>query len=143
MTLDPQQITRGPLADAYEYWHGLKTDDEVPGIGSFDLLAVPHLVANTTIFEVVGQRIRIRFVGTDIIAQIGEDTTGRYLDEMSNMSAVEARAFNCVETGSPYLLSGLPVTWTSRDFKTYSTLGLPLSGSEATITQIIFVMVFS
>lgn len=142
MTPTLQDLPKGPFTDLFKYWQGLRVGDGTPAVSSFDLLALPHLVTNVTIFEFRKERIRIRFVGTDIITETGEDTTGQYLDEMPNMSAVQDRSIQCARTAEPYFQSGLPVTWTSRDYKTYSTLGLPLGDEAGPVSQIVFLMIF-
>lgn len=136
-------VPKGPFSDATQYWDALDKKRDLPLAGAFDLLALPRLVQNMTLFEIDGQRIRIRFVGTSIVEEIGEDTTGSYLDEMPNMSAVQDRAFRCTRTRQAYFLESLPVTWTSKDFVTYSTLGLPLAGQDGEISQIAFLMIFN
>ncbi len=137
------RVPKGPFSDATQYWDGLEKKSDLPRVSAFDLLALPQLVQNVTLCEFVDQRIRIRFVGTGIVEEIGEDTTGLYLDEMPDMGAVQDRAFKCTRSRQAYFLESLPVTWTSKDFITYSTLGLPLVGQDGEIAQIAFLMIFN
>lgn len=137
------QVPKGPFSEATQYWDALDKKCDLPLSSAFDLLSLPALVQNITLFEIGRQRIRIRFVGTGIVQEIGEDTTGKYLDEMPNMDAVQDRAFNCTRSRQPYFHENLPVTWTSKDFITYSTLGLPLVGQDGEIVQIAFLMIFN
>ena len=46
------------------------------------------------------------------------------------------------ETGAPYFLRNLPLTWTHRTYKTYSVLGLPLATDGKTVDKLLYSMVF-
>ena len=118
---------------------------ELPGRGEFDPLEMPELLPNLTLFDVerAPLRFRIRLVGTAIVSAMGKDTTGLYLDQLDRIEAVERRARELVESKGPYFLSDQPLSWTHRDYKTYSVLGLPLASDGKTVDMLLYSMLFS
>lgn len=143
MSFDPRDLPTGPFTDAYNHWLDLRIGGELPMAEAFDLLSLPDLVSKITLFDVVDDRIFVRFVGADIVDETGQDTTGFYLDELPGMADVQNRSRNLVETGQPYFLTNLPVTWTSMQYSTYATLALPCSDESGAIIRIVFVMIFN
>lgn len=142
MSLDLQQLPSGPFREFYEYWLSLKGDDQVPAVEAFDLLDIPHLVANVTILEVEGPRVKTRFSGTNVNEETGQDSTGLYLDDLPCVSDIEERALNCTKTEEPFFVPDHPVTWTSREFTSYSTLVVPLANAEGKVVQLVYLMTF-
>ncbi len=72
------------IRELYEYWASLGPGGgKLPGRRDFDPLAVPHLLPNVMLLDVVGQppRFRYRLVGTRMVDALGSDLTGRWLDE--------------------------------------------------------------
>ena len=118
---------------------------ELPGRSEFDPLEMPELLPNLTLFDVerAPLRFRIRLVGTAIVAAMGKDTTGFYLDQLDRIESVERRARELVESKTPYFLSDQPLSWTHRDYRTYSVLGLPLAADGATIDMLLYSMLFT
>lgn len=142
MDPDLRQFSDGPFRDLFQYWLGLKSGSKVPEAKVFQLVDIPHLVADILIAEYCGQRIRYRYSGTNYNMETGQDLTGLYIDELCNVDDIEERAHTCRETGKPFLVSGHPVTWTSKDFKTYSTLVLPLANAEGNVTRLVYLLTF-
>lgn len=142
MIFDPQELGEGVFTDAYHYWLSLRVNDQTPCIEAFDLLAVPHLISNFMINDIIDGRIYVRLVGSHIMDETGEDTTGRYLDEWDNVDGLHARVMGSVATGIPYYYVDQKVVWTSRIYKTYSVLGLPLANDTGTVTRLMLLMAF-
>ena len=126
VSLLPGMPEQGLHAALYRLWLNKRAAvsaegrGELPGRGAFDPLEMPELLPNLTLFDVerVPLRFRIRLVGTAIVAAMGKDTTGFYLDQLDRIEAVERRARELVETKRPYFLSDQPLSWTHRDYKT-------------------------
>lgn len=142
MSLDLQQIPGRPFGEFYEYWLSLKGGDQVPAIEAFDLLDIPHLVPNITILEIDEQRIKARFSGTAVNKATGQDSTGLCLDDLPRVSDIQERALNCAKTEEPFFVPDHPVTWTSREFISYSTLVVPLANVEGKVAQLVYLMTF-
>lgn len=140
---DLQNTPDGPLRDLYEYWLSLKGDDQVPRVEAFQLLDIPHLVANILIVEFCGQRMRCRYCGSSYVRETGRDPTGLFVDEFHDVDDILERAQNCRETGTPFLVFDHPVTWTSRAFKNYSTVVLPLANAEGNVTRLVYILTFA
>ncbi len=94
----------------------------------FDPVEFPRVLGNITIFDVERDpwRFRVRIVGTRIVQETGRDTTGVCLDELENVETITLRARWAAESGRPYFVPQAPVAWTSKNFRCYSTLALPL-----------------
>lgn len=142
MSLNLQQISGGPFGEFYEYWLSLKGGDQVPAIEAFDLLDIPHLVPNITILEIDEQRIKGRFFGGEVHKQTGQDSTGLCLEDLPRVSDIQERALNCAKTEEPFLVSDHPVTWTTREFISYSTLAVPLANAEGKVAQLVYLTTF-
>ena len=144
-----EEIQCGPLKRFYSLWHDkLEELGVLPARADFDPIEIPvEILPYLTLFDVIrsDQRIRfqIRLVGTGIVAETGQDTTGLYLDELPNTESIIERAAWIVENRKPVYVSGLPINWTSMDFKTYSALGAPLAADGKTVDKIFYQMAFS
>ena len=151
VSLLPGMPEQGLHAALYRLWLNKRAAvsaegrGELPGRGAFDPLEMPELLPNLTLFDVerVPLRFRIRLVGTAIVAAMGKDTTGFYLDQLDRIEAVERRARELVETKRPYFFSDQPLSWTHRDYKTYSVLGLPLAADGKTVDMLLYSMLFT
>ncbi|TQV82097.1 PAS domain-containing protein [Denitrobaculum tricleocarpae] len=138
-----------PLKHLHSLWSGkITAEGHLPARSDFDpaeMLAafLPYI----TLFDVIRNgdnlRFRIRLVGTGIVEETGRDTTGNFLDEMSNTSQIIGRAQWMVENRQPIYVENQPLTWTSRDYKHYSALGVPLASDGITVDKIIYQMAFS
>lgn len=150
-SLLPGMPKQGLHAALYRLWlkkqAGVSAEcrGELPGRSEFDPLEMPELLPNLTLFDVerAPLRFRIRLVGTAIVAAMGKDTTGFYLDQLDRIETVERRARELVKSKTPYFLSDQPLSWTHRDYKTYSVLGLPLAADGATVDMLLYSMLFT
>lgn len=140
--LDLQQFPEGPFKDLYQYWLGLKEDTQTPEDEAFDILDLPHLVQDISLVEPCGDRLYVRYSGTNFTDETGQDLTGLYLDELQNFTGMLERAELCLQTGEPYVVMDHPVTWTSKDFKKYSTLVVPLTNAEGKVTRLVYIMTY-
>lgn len=132
-------------AELYRLWLGKRRGERLPGRRDFDPVEMPQLLPYLTLFDVEHEplRFRIRLVGTAIVGAMGRDTTGLYLDALDRIEDVARRARELVLARRPFYHSGLPLTWTHRDYRTYSVLGLPLANDGETVDMLLYSMVFS
>jgi hypothetical protein len=80
------QVGSGPVGDPpqepwrqlYRYWQSKHVDGRPPSRADIDpITEIPRLVANLMIIDSAGDDFIYRFVGTEVVAQTGEDMTGR------------------------------------------------------------------
>lgn len=135
----------GPHRTLHEMWHARCAPGRLPGRADFDPRDMPSLLPHLTIFDVERDplRFRVRLVGTAIVEATGLDSTGRYLDELDNIEAVIRRAEAMMQSGQPYFMSTLPLTWTPLDFRTYSVLGVPLASDGRIVDKLMYTMLFA
>ena len=69
----------------FEYWNGLPKVGLVPDRSTFNPPAIHRLMPSVTILEVVPpDRVEMRLIGTDLVARMGADPTGKnYLDSIA------------------------------------------------------------
>ena len=128
----------------YLLWRYKRDDGKLPARSDFDPLEMPHLLRYLCIMDVERKplRIRVRLVGTALVEAMGQDTTGRYMDELEGTRQVISRMHHMIRTSQPYFAADLPVTWTSQDHATYSVLGLPLASDGTNVDKLMFMMLF-
>ena len=68
----------------FDYWRALATDGTLPGRRHFDPLAIPDLLPRLWLLDVQREpfRLRYRLCGTKLVEALGQDPTGRWLDEV-------------------------------------------------------------
>jgi hypothetical protein len=88
-----------------EHWYYLKGDRPLPRRSDLDPADIAYCLGNVALVEIEQPfRPRYRLVGTNLVRLLGEDPTGRYIDEMySTGIRREALAAyrRTVETGAP------------------------------------------
>ena len=129
----------------WHWWHASNEHGVPPRRQDFDPTKVPHALSGITIFDVERDpwRFRVRIVGTRIVEETGRDTTGVYLDQLENTELIIARARWAAENRRPYFVPLSPVTWTSLNFRNYSTVALPLVDDAGRTCMILYYMSFS
>ena len=67
-----------PWRQLHRYWLSKHVDGRPPARSDIDpITEIPRLVANLMIIDAVEDDFVYRFVGTEVVAQTGEDMTGR------------------------------------------------------------------
>ena len=81
---EPPPDCHPKIREAYRYWRRIHPEHGLPGRQHFEPTDVPALLRHIRLLEVEGSpaRFRIRLAGTQYAERLGEDATGRYLDEM-------------------------------------------------------------
>ena len=128
----------------WRWWSASDRHPVPPRRKDFDPIEVPQALPGITIFDIERDpwRLRVRIVGTRIVEETGRDTTGVYLDQLEHAELVVARARWAAEHRCPYFMSAAPVTWTSRKYKHYSALALPLVDASGQTCMILYYMSF-
>lgn len=88
-----------------QHWHDLKGERSLPRRADLDPTAIAYCLGNIALVEIEPSfRPRYRLVGTRLADLLGEDPTGRYVDEMYS-TGVRTEALSAyrrtIETGEP------------------------------------------
>ena len=126
----PQEIRHPNLVRLYRHWEMLKGTREMPSRAEFDPLALPDLLGNLLLIDVLRDplRFRYRLIGSRLTERVGRDMTGHFFDEVPEPlyrerlyawhgGVVEARAPRAATTARRLLERWEP----------YEILTLPLS----------------
>lgn len=121
-------------------------------VTDFDLMAIHRLAPDTIVcdFDYESCRNRLRFVGTRVVDMLGEEPTGRYLDEV-NVGPYRSQQLAAF---SMAVASGCP-QWTllrvrqkkddsveciAKPVLTWERLVVPLAGPSGTVSQLAAIM---
>ncbi|WP_189048443.1 PAS domain-containing protein [Aliidongia dinghuensis] len=98
-------IKRPELGRLLQHWHELRGDQRLPRRSELEPTDIAYCLGNVALVEIERPfRPRYRLVGTRLAELLGEDPTGRYVDEMASPRArTEALTAyrRAVETGQP------------------------------------------
>jgi hypothetical protein len=81
---DPERTKSMLVRTLHDWWSAHAGPAGIPDRSAFDLIEHRLLMPNVMISEVEPEpfRIRYRLVGTRVVANLGVDFTGRYLDDL-------------------------------------------------------------
>jgi hypothetical protein len=88
-----------------QHWYNLKGDKPLPRRADLDPTDIAYCLGHVALIEIEPPfRPRYRLVGTRLVDLLGEDPTGRYVDEMYS-PAIRREALDAyrrtIETGEP------------------------------------------
>lgn len=68
----------------FDYWRAIAPPDALPGRCHFDPLVIADLLPRVWLLDVFREpfRLRYRLCGTKLVEALGQDPTGRWLDEV-------------------------------------------------------------
>jgi hypothetical protein len=73
------------LRALYSYWDRQRSGRVMPDRRDIDPTGLPgNVLPSLAMFDLIdgAQRVRVRLLGTDVVARFGRDFTGRFLDEI-------------------------------------------------------------
>jgi hypothetical protein len=134
------------LKRLYAYWLAKKGARPAPGRADIDPLEIAPLLPYVTLVDVERGplRFRYRLVGTEIVRNVGDDFTGRYLDSFARLShrdAMAAEFARVVESAQP-AISDWEYTRADGRHVRYERLILPLMADGATVDMLFGGMAF-
>lgn len=142
LELDPTlAFTHAALRTVKDYWQRKCGDRLMPARADIDPLDLREQLGWLILTDVVGPplRFRYRLVGSAITAELGRDSTGKYLDEIYPEAIYKdlAGSFGWVVANrQPLRVVGN--LWPSeRRWLTFETLDLPLSQNGADVNMIL------
>lgn len=130
-----------------QYWIAIHPGHALPGRRDFDPAEVPTALGNLVLTEVERgpYRFRVRLMGTAVVAAMGKDFTGRYLDEVFpevQDTLIHMDRVAVVESGLPNYYSGRSSTPFKLDFAPIERIYLPLAADGVTVDQILGMTVY-
>ena len=82
---------KDPWRQLYRYWRSKHVDGRPPARADIDpITEIPRLVANLMIIDWAGNDFIYRFVGTEVVAQTGEDMTGRSAGQSRKYASIRS-----------------------------------------------------
>jgi len=135
----PHDIPVPLLRDLYEYWHGKKGDRKMPSRPDICPTEIIDLLPKILLIDVTYEPLRFRFrlIGTDVVSIMGQDVTGKYLDELSSNSAMHSRLSWLARHKTTYYVS-TQLDWLNRSFQKYHVLGLPLGDAAGKVNMVMY-----
>lgn len=115
-----------------DYWVSIHPPVGLPGRQHFDPLQIPALLPHIRLLDVVGSlpRFRVRLMGTLVREYMGEEQTGRWLDEVfPNLhgSVTHAELVRTVTMKKPRWRKGKPAIALDRLFLQMERVYLPFA----------------
>jgi hypothetical protein len=140
----PAQAKDPRFRELFDYWLSKTPPGRLPGRQHIDPLEIPHLLPGVALFDVLRNgtalRFRWRLLGTALVDAIGDDYTGRFVDEVGLLTikyeAVHRVFSEIVHDKKPNYWE-TPLTRGGRDFICLQRLALPLAGDGNTVDMII------
>ncbi|PHZ83257.1 PAS domain-containing protein [Paremcibacter congregatus] len=137
--LDPTSFTCEKQRELYAYWLKVRGESSMPSRKDINPMDIPHLLSSIWMADVLhGDPVgfKARLFGTDLVRAFQLEATDRRLDEFSFTGGIIKRMTALVETRQPYFWKG-PFPFETDDFKSYSTVSLPLSNDDKVVNIII------
>ncbi|MBL4790992.1 MAG: PAS domain-containing protein [Kordiimonadaceae bacterium] len=83
-------------------------------------------------------RFKSRIMGTAFAEAVGFDMTGQYADEVEGAENVVHRAAFVVHTQQAMAITNLSLTWSARNYKSYSFVCIPLYDQDNNINMLLY-----
>lgn len=123
------------LRDVYAYWRDMKGDRLMPSRSDLNPADIVKLLPGLLLIDVEQEprRYKCRLMGTETVAVINADHTGRYLDELPRADLYLKEKYDwLVREKRPYFYTG-NAKWVNKSYIEYSTIVLPLSSDGKTV----------
>jgi hypothetical protein len=145
MIQTPLALVDHDLRRLYEFWKERRGTRLAPSRAEMDPISLRYVLGNLLLVDVLRDplRFRYRLCGTNIVARVGLDLTGRFVDDhpepQFRQFALE-RYRKVIELGAP--LHDLRNQVFDHRTRRYEVLMLPLSGDGTTIDMVLVAMKF-
>lgn len=124
----------------FEYWRGLSPADRLPSRAHFDPAAVPRLLPYLILYDVERAphiRLRFRLAGTALRQWLGMELTGRYTDEVSDVSTLMESLGPAIEAGQGLWRRWPRIAQVSDAYSFMEALLLPLADDGRKVDMLI------
>lgn len=133
----------------YRHWLAIRpAPDLLPGRQHFDPLAVPPLLSAIWMLDVQREplRFKYRLLGTDHVAAMERDVTGRWVDELFPDFTAEPNYSQCLaaaERGQVCFYKGPPLYHVRKDYLAMERILLPLARDGRTVDMLLAMTLYS
>ncbi|WP_181163250.1 PAS domain-containing protein [Emcibacter nanhaiensis] len=135
-----EDIKPDHLKELFIYWQKIRGNKPMPSRADFHPEELPAVLPHIVLFDVSDKkpyRYFTRLVGTETVRAMGFDFTGKYLDEIPSLSAVQERFDWISENGTPYYYQG-KLVWSEKSYMDYCTLALPFSNDGKKVNILMY-----
>lgn len=143
-----QQAQHVAVRDFLDYYIGIHPADALPARSAFDPAAIPRLLPNLVLAEVVHHpdaprpRFRIKVAGEEVVQAMRMPLIGRFLDEIANTNEPTARfpiesRYSVVENGCLIYRRGQPRMRFSLDYAEVEYAHCPLAEDGVSVDHIV------
>ena len=132
------------LGEIYRYWLSKRRDGALPRRADIKPGELGAVIRHINLIDVIREpgkalQFRHRLMGTGIIDWLGQDLTGRLVDETiygPATTAIVASLVTIVETAQPHHRLA-PLDWNNRKFALAESVELPLSDETGEVAMIL------
>ena len=142
-----KRIEAPELKVLFAYWLGKSRNRIGPSRSEIELKDIPTLLPSIHLYDVQedGRAFLVRVLGTQIVAALGCDPTGRVLT-VGDREPIFARPFACLTATykyrRPLRATAERAAARERSFLSSETLSLPLSDNEESINKILLCTIY-
>jgi len=128
----------------FAWWNTARGQHKFPARDDFDPMKMARFLSTVVLHDVGGsaRTYAFRLVGTSITELMGSDPTGKVLDDIAATDTLRSRYDWVLENKKPYMCLDLPIGWANKEYKTYSTLVLPLGETDGEVNMLIANLTF-
>lgn len=142
-----REVRNPALRSLLRYWVSIHPGDRLPSRQDFDPLDVLQALPNLVLTDVERDplRFKVRLMGTAVVAAMGRDLTGHFLDEAWPESVdqpVIAHRIEVVRSGLPNYRYGLTPTRFRLDFAPIERIFLPFATDGEQVDVILSMMIY-
>lgn len=139
------QIRHPALRRLYDYWDSRRAGRRYPARADIDPVEFAFALGNVTLVEVLYDPLRFRFrlMGTLMAQRVGEDLTGRMVDELPNgayRDQLLTAYHRTIETGEPNTTTYEQIIESKP--RQFEVLRLPLAEDGTTINMFLLCPMF-
>ncbi|RMF15294.1 MAG: PAS domain-containing protein [Alphaproteobacteria bacterium] len=124
----------------HRWWHGARRGRRMPSRSDFSPRIMGRHLGGMVLHDVShGEEpdFRVRLAGSDLVDIMNFDPTGLPMCEVPNGAPIIARYRWVVRERRPYMCLDLPLDWANKDYRSYSTLVMPLSDDGERVDMLI------
>ncbi len=123
----------------HRWWFDARGDRAMPARRDFSPRVMGRHLSGMVLHEVEeGNPVfRVRLAGNDLIEAMRRNPTGLAMHEIPNGGPLLERYRWAVRERRPYMCLDLPLAWANKDFRSYSTLVMPLSDDGRRVDMLI------
>lgn len=135
---DIENISISELRALYQYWCDKKGDRLMPCRADIKPTDIVEILPKVALIDVEKdpRRFRLRLLGTEVVLAIGQEATGKYLDDMIPQEKVLSRLEFLVTHKKGYYVTS-QLDWLGRGFQKYHMVCLPLADERGEVNMIL------